>query len=302
MPALPVTILTGFLGGGKTTLLRRLLGTPTGQRVGILLNERGVAGIDDLGPRDAAGFIELADGCVCCVDQGDLVAALGALAGRGDLDRVIVETTGLADPLPIAWTIGRPDLEELVTLDAVVAVVDAANHATTHVEEWEAQVRSADLVVLTKLDLVPAEDAERARAAVQAINARARILDGEDGLLALVPPESFEFLRGRPASDTRPKARHGSFETAVFAGTERYDAARLEDLVEDLPAAVFRAKGIARTEDGWASFNAVGGRMSFEPSAAAPAHGESRLVFFGRGLDRAALAAALAECLQRRAS
>lgn len=291
-----MTILTGFLGGGKTTLLRRLLSTPTGQRVGVLLNERGVAGIDDLGPRDAKGFIEIAEGCVCCVDQGDLVAALEALAGRGDLDRVIIETTGLADPLPIAWTVGRPELAPIVTLDAVVAVVDAANQATTHVDEWEAQVRAADLVVLSKLDLVTAEAAERAREAVRALNARARLLDGEDGLVALVPPESLSFSRERPHAEARPVARHSSFETAVFTGPAIYDAERLEELVDDLPAAVFRAKGIARTGEGWAGFHAVGGRSSFDPDASPPAHGESRLVFFGRGLDRAALGRALDGC------
>lgn len=291
---LPVTILTGFLGSGKTTLVRRLLAEPRGQRIGVLLNERGAAGIDDVGG-DSPGFVELTEGCACCVNQPDLIAALVALAGRGNLDRVVLETTGLADPLPITWAVARPELAERVVLDAVVAVVDAANYHRTQVEEWEAQVRCADLVVISKLDLVDAEEAEAARRAVRAANPRARLCDSNEALDAL---EGIEALAG-PALLTgeRPIARHGDFEMLSFADRATWLGDALEDLVEDLPDAVFRAKGIVRVAgERWIAFQAVGGRSHIDLAAAPPAHGENRLVLFGRGLDRQSLEARLARC------
>ena len=135
VPPLPVTVLTGFLGAGKTTLLGRLLVEPHGQRVGVILNEIGIAGIDRLGGPVQTSYVELTNGCVCCVDQPDLLAAVDGLVGRGDLDRLVLETTGLADPLPLTWTLSRPELAAVGRLAGVVRVVDAANWSRTQVAE-----------------------------------------------------------------------------------------------------------------------------------------------------------------------
>ena len=142
--ALPVTLVTGFLGAGKTTLLRRLLQSPHGLRIGLVLNEFGQAGIDAVDTRDQA-FVELTEGCACCLRNADLVQAMQEMAARGDLDRVLVEPSGLADPLPLAWTLQKPELAGLVRLDAVVAVVDPLHVREAGQEEWEAQVRAADV-------------------------------------------------------------------------------------------------------------------------------------------------------------
>lgn len=298
---LPVTLLTGFLGSGKTSLLRRLLASPFGRGIGVLLNERGVAGIDDVGGAEA-GLVELSEGCVCCVDQPDLEVALQKLGGRAGIERIVLETSGLADPLPIAWALSRPDLASRVFLESVVAALDAENHQKTEVEEWAAQLRAADVVVLTKLDLVSPAQAERARATAREVSPGARVLDAADALVALAGAEAFfgradAPLASRPAGAAAPLPGHGDFATVVFAGDAVYRADPLEDLVSDLPPAVFRAKGIARLEDGgWMAFQAVGGRPHLELDAAAPPHGESRLAFFGHRLERSALEARLAAC------
>ncbi|MGZ5466903.1 MAG: GTP-binding protein, partial [Thermoanaerobaculia bacterium] len=110
---LPVTLVAGFLGAGKTTLLNRLLAGASSLRVGVLQNERGFAGIDDA-PAAARARVEIAEGCACCVRNPDLVNAVRELSSRGDLDWLLFAASGLADPLPLVWTLGRPDLADRV--------------------------------------------------------------------------------------------------------------------------------------------------------------------------------------------
>lgn len=289
MPSLPITIVSGFLGAGKSTLLKRLVDEPHGLRVGLIINELGPAGIDAPG---GVSYLELTEGCVCCVHNPDLVAAVTALAARGDLDRVVLETSGLADPLPLGWTLERPELSQVARLDAVVTVVDAANYAGTQVEEWRAQVACADIVVLSKLDLVDAKAARAARAEVEAENPRARIVDGAEGfpVALLVGVEAAP----RPAAE---RGRHSDFGVVTLTSASCFRVDALEDLVEELPPEVFRAKGIVQVGEGrWASFQAVGGRASLDLEAPRPAHGETRVVLFGRNLRRAELALRMDRC------
>jgi G3E family GTPase len=283
---LPVTVLTGFLGAGKTSLLLRLLGQPHDARVAVIINEVGLAGTEAL-EVDEASFLELSQGCVCCVRADDLRGALEALAARGDLDRVVVETTGIADPLALTFVLERPDLAELCRLDAVVTVVDAASWRQTQVPEWDAQVGAADLIVVAKTDLAPADDA--LRAALAAVNPAARVLDGAGEL----PLELLLDVERRAPARAPAGAHQPSFTAVSMAGPTLHDRDRLEDLLEALPASVFRAKGVARTESGWVAFHVVGGRAQVEPCAA-PGHGETRAVFLGPRLDEPALRAAFA--------
>jgi G3E family GTPase len=289
MPALPVTVVTGFLGAGKTTMIKQLLSQPGCPRVGLILNEIGPTGIDAV--PGTSGLLELPEGCVCCVRSEDLESALAALAARDDVEHVILETTGLADPLPLTWILTRPELAALARLDGVVAVVDALNLDRAGVDEWSAQVSCADLVVLTKLDLADAAAREAARRRVLHENPKARLLAADE-----VRPS---ILLGVEADHSGPRppghARHSDFASYSLCERGAHDLLALEDFLDELPPEVYRAKGIVELTDGrWATFHAVGGRVQLDDDAAPPAHGESRFLFSGRQLGKAELARRLA--------
>ncbi|MEX3011603.1 GTP-binding protein [Hoeflea sp. TYP-13] len=161
---IPVSVLTGFLGSGKTTLLNRLLKDPELRDTAVIINEFGDVGIDHLLVEQSSdGVIELSDGCLCCTVRGELVDTLADLIDRlqtgrlKSLERVVIETTGLADPAPVLHAImGHPVLMQNFRLDGVIVAVDAVNGDSTldHHEEAVKQVAVADRIVLTKTDLI----------------------------------------------------------------------------------------------------------------------------------------------------
>jgi len=181
---IPVTILTGFLGAGKTTLLNRILSEHHGQRIAVIENEFGEAGVDgELLIQGEEQIVEMNNGCICCTVRGDLVRILGDLSQRnqaGELrfDRVIIETTGLADPAPVAQTFFvEDDIRERYNLDAIITVVDAVHAMQQLDEHHEAleQVGFADRILLSKTDLVTSEKVQEITTRVRQVNPRAPI-------------------------------------------------------------------------------------------------------------------------------
>ncbi|WP_337183669.1 GTP-binding protein [Shinella sp.] len=177
---IPVTVLTGYLGAGKTTLLNRILTDNHGKKYAVIVNEFGEIGIDnDLIVESDEEIYEMNNGCICCTVRGDLIRVVEGLMRRpGRFDAIIVETTGLADPVPVAQTFFMDDdVRQKTELDAVVALVDA-KHLPLRLKdsrEAEDQIAFADVVLVNKTDLVSPEELARVEATVRAINPSARI-------------------------------------------------------------------------------------------------------------------------------
>jgi G3E family GTPase len=195
MALIPTTILTGFLGAGKTTLLNRILQEPHGLKIAVIENEFGPESIDSdiLLQENSEQIIEMNNGCICCTVRGDLVVALGALAARRDagelhFDRVIIETTGVANPGPVAQTFFMNDeVAVRYLLDAIITVVDA-RHGMAQLdvqEEAQRQVGFADRLLLSKTDLVDTDTLDLLRARLRRINPRAPIMVADFGRIPI---------------------------------------------------------------------------------------------------------------------
>lgn len=303
----PVTIVTGFLGSGKTTLINHLLSQGGLGRVAALVNDFGAIDIDAALVSEVADeVVQLSNGCICCTINGDLYAAVERmLALAPPVDRIVIETTGLADPLPVGLTILQTDLKSRCLLEAVVAVVDCANFALDlfAADAAMAQIIHADVVILNKTDLVDPDAVASLERRITVINPRARQINAAFGR---APSPAILSVPEEPSlASMRNGHRHhhdhilaDGFSAHAVGIKEPISAQRFQAwLNEGFPPAVFRAKGIVRFDRpaGWFVFQLCGGRASFEPYSSVPA--EAGMVFIGCGIDAPALEHRLQQCL-----
>ncbi|MDX2179033.1 MAG: GTP-binding protein [Bryobacteraceae bacterium] len=186
----PVTVLTGFLGSGKTTLLNRILTENHGKRIAVIENEFGEVGVDQelvIGAEEE--IFEMNNGCICCTVRGDLIRILGNLMKRRDkFDYIMVETTGMADPGPVAQTFFVDDeMQRKLKLDGIVTLVDA-KHVWQHIDDSDEvteQIAFADVIILNKTDLVTPEELDKLQARVHSMNAAAKIYTAKDSAVAM---------------------------------------------------------------------------------------------------------------------
>jgi len=182
-PKIPVTVLTGFLGSGKTTLLNRILSEDHGMRIAVIENEFGEIGIDqDLVINADEEIFEMNNGCICCNVRGDLIRILGEMADRLEqFDRVILETTGMADPGPVAQTfLVQEDIQDFYQLDGIITLVDGKHvdqHLDDETDEVLAQVAFADRIIINKIDLITDQEKQDVRRRLQSMNTMAGIYE-----------------------------------------------------------------------------------------------------------------------------
>jgi G3E family GTPase len=313
-----VTVLTGFLGAGKTTLLNRILSERHGRRYAVIVNEFGELGIDGgLIVSAEEELFELNNGCACCKVRGDLLRVIGGLVKRRDrFDGFLVECSGLADPAPVAQTFFADDLvRQRARLDSIVCVADARHLASSLATSREAaeQVALADTILLNKTDLVDAAGLRDAEATVGRANPQARLLHTvrcEVALDAILDRGAFDLARLDIAhtGDGQQHHHHAHHDHEVDCVSLRLDRplersrllAWLQQLVIERGADLLRAKGIVDLAGSDRRFVFQGVHMMMDTDLAQPWQPgearESRLVFIGRGLDRAELLQGLRLC------
>jgi G3E family GTPase len=319
----PVTVLTGFLGAGKTTLLNRILTEQHGLRIAVIENEYGEVGIDDALVLDAEEEIfEMNNGCICCTVRGDLIRILAALMRRREkFDHILIETTGLADPAPVAQTFFMDDeIASELRLDAIVTLVDAA-HVLQHLNEVKPdgveneaveQIAFADRIVLNKTDLVDEATIAEVTARIRAINTPVEIIparNAEVDLRRILDVGAFDLdrvLTEDPQFLTETEHQHDVTVTSVGIDVEgEVDRDRFSDWLSGLlrtrGADIFRSKGILAVAGSKQQYVFQGVHMLLIAEAGREWRDDelrrNRLVFIGRRLDRDELEGGFTGCM-----
>ena len=327
----PVTVLTGFLGAGKTTLLKRILSEFHGRRIAVIENEFGPENIDNelLVQDSQEEIIELNNGCICCTVRGDLMRTLNELRikrekGELNFERVIIETTGMANPGPVCQTFFMDDdIANYYRLDAVITVVDAKHGMETldKQDESQKQIGFADRILISKKDLVSDEEFNALRKRIVRINPRATISAvhfGETELNEILDISGFnlnaildidpEFLANEEHDHDdhhHHKAHQDSVSAFVFKSRRPFDPERLEDflggVVQVFGPDLLRYKGIIymKGANRRMLFQGVHMMMGAEPGK--PWLGkekpETKLVFIGHNLPKEVFMQGLEQCL-----
>ncbi len=326
---IPVTIITGFLGSGKTTLLNHILSNQQGLKTAVLVNEFGEIGIDnELIVTTGEDMVELSNGCICCTINNDLVEAVYKVLDREDkVDYLVVETTGLADPLPVALTFLGTELRDLTRLDSIITVVDAANYSLDlfNSEAAHSQIAYGDVIVLNKTDLVDEGDLDSLEIKIRDVKEGARILrttrsqvplplilsvglfDSQKYFTPADEHEHHDHDHSECGHDHHDHEHHhhsdhlenDGFTSLSFQSDQPLSIRKFQYFLDNqLPATVFRGKGIMWFDESPKRhiFHLCGKRFTLDDDEW-KGEPKNQLVLIGQNLDHEALMSQLQKCI-----
>ncbi len=312
----PVSILTGFLGAGKTTLLNFILKQQHGYKFAVIINEVGKIGVDgQLVERQQEEIVEMSNGCLCCTVRKDLVRGVQNLLKKGGFDYLLIETTGIADPGPIAQTfLNIPQLQQLVRMDSIITVVDAEQIAKqlTETETAREQIAMADFILLNKTDLVEDAALVATEAKVRGLNPHATLFrtnQSQVNLKELLDMHAFDVDQKLAVDpqflDELSQRHHHEINSISLEFDRPFNVEALELFVQELSERekIYRSKGFLWVEGNprRAIFHGVNNRFTLlwdrlwekqEPR-------NSQLVFIGKQIDEGRIRSQLEQCVVR---
>jgi G3E family GTPase len=306
---IPITIITGFLGSGKTTLINHILTRDHGLRIAIVENEFGETSIDsDLLERSTEEIIEVSNGCMCCKVRKDWMDAIERFLDSGKkIDAIIIEASGASEPLPIAQSFLMNDMWWRVRLDSIICLVDSVNYEQTlqhHTDIALDQLEFADFILLTKCDLITREKEKFLELLIRRVNLHAPIVRSEHGKVDLALLLSTGRFAIQPGMEDawREEHEHGHEDLQVFAytPTSKFKARELDLFFQDLTTDAYRVKGFIEFVERpweWWLIQKAWARFTMEPWTRGDPPG-SRLVFIGKGMDEWLIRRLLDECTE----
>lgn len=282
----PVSILSGFLGSGKTTLLNKVLREQKKAPYALIINEFGEIGLDADLVDSQSEFVKMDNGCLCCSLNKDLLETLLQLKDRDDYEAVILETTGLADPLSVAWTFLRPQLEERFRLSAIIVVVDCLHYEKMLLQapETKIQIQQADIIYLSKTELCDSTQKEKCMSQILKINSKVRFVKNTDNNWQSLLFETERSDLEKTDSDHQHQDDYDSFSFSLDKKTIHLED--IEDIFENLEENIFRAKAIFKNkkDNRIYEIHSVCGRVDF--TELKKTSGKRAVVFIGRNLKK----------------
>lgn len=313
---IPVTIITGYLGSGKTTLVNHILTNNKGWKVAVIVNEFGEVGIDNqLIVSTKEDIIELTNGCICCQVRGDIInMILRILNTNKNLDYLIIETSGLANPIPVAQTFFLKELQQLTEMDAIITVVDA-DHFEQNLKRTNGvdQMKAADIILLNKKETVSAKKREHIKKEIQKIAPKSRILETshcEIPLQLLLNIGQFSVSRfldakGNWLQEDHPHDKFGNhieeegIVSFMFKAEHPLDITKFQLFAQNLPESIFRSKGIVSFQglENKAVYQQVGRRIDVKLAEPWKGKRETQMVFIGQHFEPKKIEDQLKRCL-----
>ncbi len=321
---IPITILTGFLGSGKTTLLQKIIENNPDKKFGLIINEYGQVGIDgQLVEGSGEEIVELSNGCMCCIVRSDLYTATQKLIHETKVNYIIIEASGLAESKPIADTFVMNNLNNQVSLDSIVCVVDIDNfeHKNTDKKIALNQLKFSDIIILNKVEEHTKEEVSKIRATLQAANPEASILVNQKGDLKtslLIDSGKWtieKILEQKTIEDQKAdnhhdhNHNHNNYEEVVFISkpNQTLDPVKLDNWLQfKFPDGCVRSKGVlnleisksgANPQSGAYLFQMVGASKMLTPFDNSKKIEQSKLVLIGQGLNEIQILRDLQDCV-----